>query len=247
MDILIAAAVGAVAFMYASVGHGGASGYLAVMTLLSLPPALMKPGALALNLLVAGAAAVQFRRAGHFPTNKLWPFAATSIPLSYIGASLKVPPALYGPALGVVLLAAGLRLALPDGRGGPRAAARPLPPLPATLALGGGIGFLSGMAGVGGGIFLSPLFILLGWAGPKETADLSAVFIWLNSAAGLWGHFGRGADWPPALWVWVPAAALGGFAGSYFGARRWSGLVLRRLLAAVLVAAAFKAILAAFS
>jgi hypothetical protein len=240
---LLALAVAGVAALYASVGHGGASGYLAVMTLLSFPPAVMKPGALLLNLLVAGIGAVQYYRAGHFRFSLLWPFALTSIPLSYLGARLRVSPNFYETALALTLLWAGARLAFFTGPAASGTETRSRPRLPVALGVGAGVGLLSGIVGVGGGIFLSPLCLLLGWADPKETAALSAAFIWVNSAAGIAGHLSTQTTWPQPLALWVLAAVAGGGLGSYFGARRWSAATLRRLLGAVLFIAAVKAFL----
>lgn len=242
---MLALAVGWVAALYASVGHGGASGYLAIMALLSFPPSVMKPGALLLNLLVAGIGAAQYMRAGHLRPALLWPFALTSIPLSYLGARLKVPPAVYGAALGATLLWAGARLAM-SSRAAATAETRPMPRLPFTLSIGAAVGLLSGMVGVGGGIFLSPLFVFMRWADVKQTAAVSAAFIWVNSAAGIVGHLRSGAKWPPNLELWLAAALIGGSIGSYLGARKWSGLTLRRLLAVVLLIAAFKSFTVAF-
>jgi uncharacterized protein len=242
MDVhpaIVGLAVAWVAALYASVGHGGASGYLAIMALLSFPPAVMKPGALLLNLLVAGIGAVQYFRAGHFRPALFWPFALSSIPLSYIGARLTLSPEVYGAALGLTLLWAGVRLALSSRRTAD-AGPRPMPRLPATLAAGAAMGLLSGMVGVGGGIFLSPLFLFMRWADTKQTAAVSAAFIWVNSAAGMVGHLQSGVLWPAHLGVWVGAAVAGGALGSFFGARRWTGLTLRRLLAVVLLTASFK-------
>lgn len=244
----IAAMVALVAALYASVGHGGASGYLAVMALLSIPSAVMKPSALALNLLVAGIGAVQYYRAGHFRFHLLWPFVLTSIPMSYAGARLHVSPKIYGVVLAVTLVWAGMRLALaPKETAGAPQAARPLPPLGISLAAGALMGLISGMVGIGGGIFLSPLFIFMNWSNAKESAAVSAAFIWLNSAAGLFGHAHAGFQWPAGWLIWVTAAAAGGILGSHWGSRKFSNIVLRRLLAAVLLVAAFKSALTALA
>ena len=236
----IAAAVALVAALYASVGHGGASGYLAVMALLSFSPDIMKPGALALNLLVAGIGAVQYYRAGHFRFQLLWPFALSSIPMSYAGARLSVSPKIYGIVLAAVLVWAGVRLALAPRESAAAPQIRPAPPLGLSLAVGALIGIVSGMVGVGGGIFLSPIFIFMGWANARETSAVSAVFIWLNSASGLLGHAHTAVRWPPQWLSWVVAAAIGGFLGSHWGSRKFSNITLRRLLAAVLLIAAAK-------
>lgn len=234
----VSAAVALIAALYASVGHGGASGYLAVMALLSVPAAVMKPGALALNLLVAGIGAVQYFRAGHFRFRLLWPFALSSIPMSYAGARLPISLEIYGLVLAATLVWAGARLAFaaaPAADG-----AEFLPPMPLSLAVGALIGFVSGMVGVGGGIFLSPLFILKRWGSAKETAAVSAAFIWLNSASGLLGHAHVTVQWPAGWIWWAAAAAAGGVLGSHWGSRKFSNVALRRILAVVLLTAACK-------
>lgn len=233
-------AVFLVAALYASVGHGGASGYLAVMALLAIPPEIMKPGALALNLLVAGIGAVQYFRAGHFRFHLLWPFALTSIPMSYAGARLPVSPNAYGLVLAATLVWAGARLAFAPREAADGQAPRPAPPLGLSMAVGALVGIVSGMVGVGGGIFLSPLFIFMRWAPAKETAAVSAAFIWLNSAAGLLGHAHTAVRWPDGWMVWAAAAAIGGILGSYWGSQKFSTLTLRRILAVVLLIAAGK-------
>lgn len=239
-SIGISIGVAAIAALYASVGHGGASGYLAVMAILSFPPEVMKPGALLLNLLVAGIGAIQYVRAGHFRFSLLWPFVLSSIPMSYAGARLHVSPKFYGIVLAVTLLWASVRLSMQANKSDDSFTRRPLPSLPVTLTIGAVIGWISGMVGVGGGIFLSPLFILMNWASPKETSAVSAIFIWVNSLSGIAGYLHSGIAWPPRLWMWVAAAGIGGSIGSYFGAKKWSSLTLRRLLSVVLLVAAVK-------
>ena len=226
-----------VALVYASVGHGGASGYLATMSLLAYAPAAMASSALLLNLLVAGTACLTFWRAGHGSWQWLWPFLIGSVPGALLGGWLPVSSPTYGWLLAVALLIAAVRLCLPSI---PRAEALARPRRFIAVCIGVGIGLISGMVGVGGGIFLSPLMMLLRWADPKQTAAASAGFIVVNSAAGLAGRFmaGRFLTGPPA-WL-VVAAFAGGAVGSRLGASHFSGLWLRRLLAAVLVVASGK-------
>ena len=225
-----------VAVLYSSVGHGGASGYLAALALCGFAPAEMRASALQLNLLVAGIAFANYRQAGHFNARLFWPFAAASIPLAYLGGRISVPPRTYAWLLCLTLAAAALKLILPD----PKKTAPAPPALPAAAAVGGAIGLLSGVVGVGGGIFLSPLMILMGWADAKTTAGVSAAFIWVNSAAGLLGHLHGGASSALPLWPLAVSAAAGGLIGSSVGARRLTPLSLRRVLGAVLLVAAYK-------
>ena len=238
-----------VAAAYASVGHGGASGYLAVLSFFGLAPAAMASGALMLNLLVAGLSFQAYYRAGHFRWRLLWPFLVASIPAAFIGGLVNVPSKAYMAVLGAVLVFAALRLAFAaDAReaGTPVADEPGRLPLAAALPAGAGIGFLSGLIGVGGGIFLSPLLILMKWADTRRTAAVSAAFIWINSAAGLYGHLSRWTlNWRELAWL-VAAAFAGGLTGSQLGARRFGGLWQRRILAAVLLLAAVKLFRTAF-
>ncbi|MBI4055379.1 MAG: sulfite exporter TauE/SafE family protein [Elusimicrobia bacterium] len=229
-----------VALAYASVGHGGASGYLAVLALFGFSPKEMAPSALALNLLVSATAFLAYWRSGFFDRRLFWPFAVASIPAAFLGGMLPVPLGLYSGLLMAALLFAAFRLAL---------ASTPLrseeemvhpPRLCLALPVGGGIGLLSGMVGVGGGIFLSPVLLLMRWADARRTAAVSACFIWVNSAAGLYGHLSRSGLDVVSLWPLVVAAFFGGLIGSHLGAQRFGEIALRRVLAAVLVVTAFK-------
>ncbi len=241
---LLLALIFLVALAYASVGHGGASGYLAILSLFGFAPAALAPGALLLNLLVAGVSFLFYFRAGLFDFRLLWPFLVTSIPCAFVGGRLEVSPKLYFLLLSCALVFAAGRLLISVPGGGQEPLLRP-PPLGVALPAGAGIGFLSGVVGVGGGIFLSPLMILLRWADAKRTAAVSAAFIWLNSAAGLYGQLERNpVDWSALLWL-VGAAIAGGVVGSWLGAERFPSLWLRRILGGVLLLAACKLLLSA--
>ena len=240
---------GLVAALYASVGHGGASGYLALMALAGCEHNLMSTTALLLNLLVAGTAWRMFTQAGHGSWRLIWPFVIGSVPMAIVGGWLQVPPAIYGGCLAIAFIAAAIRLGLQSGGAAPVTRLRALsrlpcarsPRLPAAMAIGAGIGLLSGIVGVGGGIFLSPLMLLCGWANPKRTAAASAGFIVLNSLAGLAGRFAAGRLAAPAgILPLAIAACAGGIIGAHIGARRLPHLALRRVLAGVLVIAAAK-------
>ena len=228
-----------VAAAYSSVGHGGASGYLAVLSFFGLPPVAMAPSALLLNLLVAGLSFTSYKRAGHFVFRLLWPFLLTSIPFAFWGGLVRVSPRVYMLLLAGVLVFAAFRLLVVVPMQQEEYFVNP-PSLAVALPVGAAIGFVSGMVGVGGGIFLSPLLILFRWADAKRTAAVSAAFIWINSLAGLYGQLSRKhVDWTALLWL-VVAAFAGGLVGSWLGARRFTGLWLRRILGLVLLLAAVK-------
>jgi uncharacterized membrane protein YfcA len=236
--ILIAAA------LYSSVGHAGASGYLAAMALFGLAPATMKPTALCLNVLVATIATLRFRRAGCFHWPLFWPFAVASIPLAFVGGAVTLPNTIYKQIVGLTLLYAAVRLFLFTRAKAEEAATTTTrtAPLAPSMLWGGLIGLLSGLTGVGGGIFLSPLLLLMNWADTRRTAGVSAAFILVNSIAGLLGNLTNLQALPPALPYFALAAIGGGIIGSEFGSRRLASVTLRRLLAVVLVVAGAKMI-----
>ena len=238
--LILAALFFAAALMYSSVGHAGASAYLAAMALVGVAATIMRPTALVLNLFVASIVVVRFSHAGHLPWRSLVPLAAGSIPMAFIGGSIELPGEIYRPLVAVVLLAGAWRLATAtpesddaDQRG---------VPLVAGIAAGAAIGLLAGLTGTGGGIFLTPLLVLAAWTGTRDAAGLSGAFILVNSIAGLAGLLIGGLDLPPALPLWVVAVVAGGLIGSWMGAARFSILNLRRALALVLVLAAAKLI-----
>ncbi len=230
-----------VAALYSSVGHAGASGYLAVMALFGVVPEVMKPTALALNVVVASLGAWRFARAGHFSWRLFWPFGAATIPCAFFAGRLQVDAAVYKPLLGGVLLLAAVRLftARSDGD---VTATRP-PPIAVGLGVGAAIGFLSGLTGTGGGIFLSPLALFRRWTTVRQTSALSAVFILVTSISGLAG-LGTRSALPLADLPWFVAAVIAGaLAGTQLGAHKLDPRVLRRLLAVVLVIAGGKLLL----
>lgn len=236
-ELLIPLAILVIAFLYASVGHGGASGYLALLAILGYTQDVTRPSALLLNLLVSTLAFIQFARAGHFRFALFWPFAVTSIPMSYLGAGIHVDPTWYTRILAICLLIAVARLL---GLFGERTdAARPLH-LPTALLIGACIGFLSGLIGIGGGILLSPLLLLLRWCTTKESAAVSALFIFVNSASGMVRTWDGGAWLTPDVSTWLGAALVGGVVGSTIGAQRLSDARLRQVLGAVLLFASVK-------
>ena len=230
------AAMAAVAILYSSVGHGGASGYLAVMALAGLAPEVIKPTALSLNLVVSTLGTLAFFRAGHFRWALFYPFALFSVPAAWLGGHWSLNPAVFKALIAVVLAYAAVRLLVPV-----RAkSATQNPPLVAAALAGTGIGLISGLIGVGGGIFLTPLLLLLGWASPRQAAAVSAPFIFVNSAAGLIGH-GMGGGSFPSLWMSLaPAVLIGGMVGAAWGSHLARPLHIQRALALVLVVATVK-------
>lgn len=234
--ILIAAAVLAVAFLYSSVGHAGASGYIAVMALAGLAPEVIKPTALVLNILVASIGSYQFWKAGHFRWSLFWPFALLAAPAAFVGGYLPISQHVFRPLVGIVLLFSAARF---FWKPGDPVATRP-PNLPLALGSGIGLGFLSGLTGTGGGIFLTPLMILCKWAKTKEVAATSVLFILVNSSTGLAGFVSSGRSVPALAWMLAGAAAVGGTLGSYFGSRRFMPRTIQILLAVVLVIAGVK-------
>ena len=236
--LLIILAIFIVAILYSSVGHGGASGYLAVMALLAVAPEITRPTALLLNVFVATIGSVQFYRAGYFSWRTFWPFAVTSIPFAFIGGMIKLPTSAYKIVLGGVLVLAALRLAWnlkSDSESSP-------PNIWIALIIGAVIGLLSGLVGVGGGIFLTPILLLMNWSETKTAAGVSAMFILVNSISGLAGNYSQVVTLPSNVWFWIAAAVVGGIVGSTLGAKRFNSLTLRRVLAVVLLFAGAKLI-----
>ena len=237
--LLLAALFFAAALLYASVGHAGASAYLAAMAVVDMVPAEMRPTALVLNLFVAAIVVVRFSRAGSLPWASLAPLVAGSIPAAFVGGSIELPGDVYRPLVAIVLLAGAWRLTT-AGASKSSEFGDHVPAVGGFLA-GAGIGLLAGLTGTGGGIFLTPLLVLAAWTGSRAAAGLSGAFIGLNSIAGLGGlALSGGIVLPAALPLWIVAVAAGGLIGSWLGAARFSIIGLRRVLAVVLVLAAAK-------
>ncbi len=227
-----------IAFLYSSVGHGGASGYLGMMVLLGVSPALMKPSALLLNIIVSAIATIQFYRAGYFRKNLFIPFIILSIPFSFIGSMITINEHVYKVILGICLLISVFRLLMMN-KNVVQTENKKFS-LTVALIIGACIGLLSGMIGIGGGILLSPLLILLHWANIKEAAAVAAPFILVNSLAGIFGLSLTGIFFTPQILWWVAAASAGGLAGSYWGSARFNFIALKYLLSVVLILAAGK-------
>jgi len=267
MDVaafVLLALIFVIAVLYSSVGLAGGSGYLAAMALVGMAPEAMKPAALCLNIVVALITTIRFARAGCFSWRLFWPFVLGSVPFSFIGGALALPSPVYKGFVGVLLLfAAAMLIRKSEEGGGPSESPVPgragflLPDraepqlhdrttaqvaVPTGLAIGGVIGLLSGTIGIGGGIFLSPIVLLRGWAGARESSGLAAPFILVNSIAALAGHYLAIGFVPAPAPLWAAAAAVGGVIGAGLGSRKLSPVTIRRILALVLLVAAMKLI-----
>ncbi len=231
--ILLTFAISAIAFLYSSVGFGGATGYLAAMSLFGISPETMASTALILNIIVASISFSSYFRAGHLNTRLLLPFLLTSIPAAFLGGYLKLTDQIYYILLYTVLTFVAIRLLFFSKSLENRISH--LPPLWAALLVGLGIGLLSGMVGIGGGIFLSPVIILSGWGNSKQASAVAAAFIVLNSVSGLVGRMFGGNFIFGEFGAWLlPFGLLGALAGSYIGAEKFSSLTLRRALGIVM-------------
>ena len=238
--LLLAILIFVIALLYSTVGHAGASGYIAAMALFGMAPVIMKPTALTLNIIVALIGTVRFYRAGFFSWRTFWPFAVASIPAAYLGGSLTLPVSVYKSIVGVVLIYSAVRLFWSSGSADNKKTS--LVPIWLALIVGAAIGLLSGLTGVGGGIFLSPVLLLMHWAETKETSGVSAAFILVNSIAGLLGQYPAIANLPDHLVYWAPAALIGGWIGTELGTRVLPVSNIRKWLSVVLVLAGLKLI-----
>jgi uncharacterized membrane protein YfcA len=206
-ELLLAACMFLGAALYTSVGHAGASAYIALMALLGIAPAVMRPTALALNILVAAFTSFRYLWAGLFRWRTLWPFLIGAIPFAFIGGAIQLPGQFYRPLVGVILLIAGVRFLWPKeltSNREPRA-----PPITARVACGAIVGLLSGLTGTGGGIFLSPILLFSGWSDTRTASGVAAVFILCNSIAGLLGNVAIVKALPPNLPIYVAAVLVG--------------------------------------
>jgi uncharacterized membrane protein YfcA len=235
-ELVLAACMMIGAMLYSSVGHAGASAYIALMALFGVPAAVMRPTALVLNIIVASFASVRFARAGLFRWRTLWPFLVGALPFAFLGGSIPLPGEYYRPLLGAVLFVSALRFLW--GRDFGAATEWRDPPVPAGVACGAAIGLLAGLTGTGGGIFLSPLLIFLAWSAPKPASGLAAVFILCNSAAGLLGNLTQLESLPASLPLYAVAVLAGGLIGTTLGLRLTTPVVLRTLGVVLLIASA---------
>ncbi len=236
---ILVPAVLLVAFLYSAVGHAGASGYIAVMALAGLSPDIIKPTALILNIVVAAIGSFRFWRAGHFSWRLFWPFALLSVPCAFFGGYVSIPTHGFKMLVGLALLCSAAWFIVR-----PREVTETRMPAPATaFPVGAGLGLLAGLTGTGGGIFLTPLVLIMRWTTTKTAAAVSALFILVNSVAGLFGNLTATHKLPGLATVLVAVVVAGGTMGSYLGSRRFSPEVIKRFLAMVLFIAGFKLIL----
>jgi uncharacterized protein len=244
-SVLFPVALAIIAVLYASVGQAGATGYIAVMGLIGFGPEVIKPTALALNVLVAAIGSVRFARAGLLTWRSCYPFAILGAPFSVLGGATNLPASIYQPVVGALLLVAAWQM-IRSARSAAQLDqhAPTYPPFLPSLVAGAGIGFISGVTGVGGGIFLAPLVLTFGWADTRQAAAVSAVFNLLNSAAALAGAWATLPSLPGALPWWLLTVGLGGLLGSWLGMRRLPSTTLRYILAALLLAAGLRMLFA---
>jgi len=229
-----------VAVLYSSVGHAGASGYLAVMALVGISAEIMRPTALALNIVVATIATIKFYRAGSFSWRLLLPLVITSIPMAYVGGSIVLPEHFYKPLVGLILLFSAWRLIHQVRNGSSYEIKKPS--IPFLLFSGAALGFLSGLTGVGGGIFLSPLLLFFHWAPIKVISGVAAGFILVNSISGILGVSSTLTQFHPALPIWLVVVVIGGLIGAEYGSKRLGNTTIQWLLAFVLVIGGVKMI-----
>ncbi len=240
--LLLAALFFAAAVLYSSVGHAGASAYLAAMALLGVPPAVARPTALALNILVASLVMLRYWRSGFVSLRAIAPFLIGSIPFAFLGGAISLPTNIYKPLLGVVLLIAAVQFARTATRAADEEQSVPsVPFLPAIIA-GAAIGLVSGLTGTGGGIFLTPLLLFAGWSATRPASGIASAFILANSIAGLAGNAASIGGIPAEIPIWAGAVLLGALIGSELGRRRAPTAKLRLALAGVLVIAGLKLI-----
>lgn len=239
----LAAAFLVIALIYASVGQAGASGYIAAMALAGFGPAAMRTTALALNLRVASIDTAIFLRSGRLSWRNVWPISVLGFNFSLLGGTIQLPEAVFYPAVGAVLVLSGVQMGRSALRATVAAAGPAAPPLGAALVVGAVIGFVSGLTGTGGGVFLAPIILGMNWGTPRQTAATTAVYNLMNSGAALIGAFRWWGELPPALPAWLAAVAAGGAVGAFVGGRHLSDRWLRGILALLLLVSGLRLML----
>ncbi|MGB8816486.1 MAG: sulfite exporter TauE/SafE family protein [Rhizobiaceae bacterium] len=238
LDILLALCLMGGAVLFTSVGHGGASAYIALMALFGLETAVIRPTALVLNILVTSFSSFRYVRAGLFDWRTLWPVLLGAVPFAFLGGSIVLPGHLYKPLVGAVLLFSAFRLFWPD-------MISKLPsihviPVWAGVLCGTLIGLLAGLTGTGGGIFLSPLLIFTGWSDIRKASGITSVFILCNSIAGLAGNYSSVGAIGHQTWLFAAAVLAGAVAGTHLGISTFAKQGILKALGAVLLVAAAK-------
>lgn len=226
------------ALLFSSVGHGGATAYLASFALIGMAPASMRPAALCLNVLVASIALYKFYKVRAFDWQLFWPIALTSVPAAFLGGQITLPNPIYKTIVGLCLIYAAYSIFTQANKTDDievKPVAKPI-----QMALGAGLGFLAGLTGVGGGIFLSPILLFFSWAKTKVISGVAAAFILANSISGLLGFLSKSPKLPAGLGFWAIAAVAGGLIGAEYGSKKLANPTIRKLLAAVLVFAGSK-------
>lgn len=236
VDLMLALCMALAAMLYSSVGHAGASAYIALMALFGIEAAVMRPTALVLNVIVATLASVRFVQAGLFRWRALWPFLVTAIPMAWLGGTIHLPSEVYRPLVGLVLWISAVRLLWPQELKVQRESKDP--PLLFALPAGAGIGLLAGLTGTGGGIFLSPLLLFMAWAPTRQVSGVAAVFVLANSLAGLGGQVATLQSLPEQLPLYAGAVLVGGIAGTTLGIRVPAPIILKLLAVVLLIAGA---------
>lgn len=235
--IILVAAFFIIAALYSVTGHGGASAYIGVMVLLDMAPHEIKPIALSLNVIVSLVATLHFYRAGHFRQALFLPFILSSVPLAMLGGYLQLPTQWFNWLMGFALIFSALRIGIKSSH----ATTGQIPNFTIALGAGAAIGLISGLIGVGGGIFLTPLLLLMGWANARQAAAVSAPFILLNSIAGLIGFSAKASAVFPEIIMWLALPVLmGGLLGSHLGSRSLATSSIARVLSVVLILAGVK-------
>jgi uncharacterized protein len=226
------------ALLFSSVGHGGASAYLATFALIGMAPASMRPAALCLNVLVASIGLYKFYKVRAFDWHLFWPIALTSVPAAFFGGQMTLPTHIYKIVVGICLVIAAINIFYRANKTDDievKPVAKPI-----LLGLGAGLGFLAGLTGVGGGIFLSPILLFFGWAKTKVISGVAAAFILANSISGLLGFLTKTPVLPAGLGYWAFAAVAGGLIGAEYGSQKLANPTIRKLLAVVLIFAGSK-------